>query len=239
VEHLLIKYGYFVLFLGVAVEGEGFLLASSFMAHRGYLHLPLVMLVALAANCAADQIYYLMARARGRAWLEGRFGKHPRYQHTVSLISRHANRLLLFSRFAVGFRIIIPAACGALGMLPMRFSIINLFAGLIWTVPTALLGFYFGQLAEPALASAQHYEWTLLLLFLLAVVAILVARHLRRAQWVEDLRLADLHRLVPLLIGLMGIINLISAILPRSRGTFHAMHAWRRSRSPSAAVHSC
>ena len=42
----------------------------------------------------------------------------------------------------------------------------------------------------------------------------------------EDLRLADLHRLVPLLIGLMGIINLISAILPRSRGTFHAMHAW-------------
>jgi len=66
VEHLLIKYGYFVLFLGVAVEGEGFLLASSFMAHRGYLHLPLIMLVALAANCAADQIYYLMAWARGR-----------------------------------------------------------------------------------------------------------------------------------------------------------------------------
>ena len=32
----------------------------------------------------------------------------------------------------------------------------------------------------------------------------------------EDLRLADLYRLVPLLIGLMGIINLISAILPRS-----------------------
>jgi membrane protein DedA with SNARE-associated domain len=83
VEHLLIKYGYFVLFLGVAVEGEGFLLASSFMAHRGYLHLPLVMLVALAANCAADQIYYLMARARGRAWLEGRFGTPSRKSNRV------------------------------------------------------------------------------------------------------------------------------------------------------------
>ena len=49
-EHLLIKYGYFVLFLGVAVEGEGFLLVASFMAHRGYLYLPVVMLVALPPN---------------------------------------------------------------------------------------------------------------------------------------------------------------------------------------------
>jgi membrane protein DedA with SNARE-associated domain len=184
-EHLLIKYGYLVLFLGVAVEGEGFLLVASFMAHRGYLYLPVVMLVALAAKCAADQIYYLVARARGRAWLEGRFGNHPRYQRTVSPMSPYANWLLLFSRFAVGFRIIIPAACGALGMSPVRFSIINFFAGLIWTVPTALLGFYFGQVAEPVLASARHYEWSLLLLFLLAVVAILVARHWRRAEWVR------------------------------------------------------
>ena len=76
-EHLLIKYGYFVLFLGVAVEGEGFLLAASFMAHRGYLYLPVVMLVALAANCAADQIYYLMARARGRPGSKADLGSIP------------------------------------------------------------------------------------------------------------------------------------------------------------------
>jgi len=43
----------------------------------------------------------------------------------------------------------------------------------------------------------------------------------------EDLRLADLYRLVALLIGLMGIINLISAILPRPRGTLHAMPCFR------------
>src|SRR5512139_3378693 len=61
-ELLLVKYGYVLLFLGVAIEGEAFLIAASFLAHRGTLHLPMVILVAVASNCAADQIYYVMAR---------------------------------------------------------------------------------------------------------------------------------------------------------------------------------
>ena len=79
-EMLVVKYGYALLFVGVAVEGEAFLLAGAFLAHRGVLHLPLVILVAVISNCAADQIYYGLARTRGRAWLERRFGDHPRYK---------------------------------------------------------------------------------------------------------------------------------------------------------------
>jgi membrane protein DedA with SNARE-associated domain len=125
-EALLVKYGYLVLALGVSVEGEVFLLAASFMAHRGLIFsLPVVMLVAGAANCGADQPYYMLARTRGRAWLQRRFGGHPRYQKVLDLMKRHGNWLLLGSRYAFGFRIIIPAACGAFGMPPLRFTIIN------------------------------------------------------------------------------------------------------------------
>ena len=77
---LLIKFGYVLLFAGVMVEGESFLLAAGLLAHRGMLHLPLVIVVAIFANCAADQAYYMVARTRGRAWLQKRFGQHPRYQ---------------------------------------------------------------------------------------------------------------------------------------------------------------
>ncbi len=129
-EALLIKYGYVVLLLGVAVEGEVFLLAASYLAHRGIIFsLPLVIVTAVLANCGADQVYYTLARMRGRAWLHKRFGVHPRYQRVVSLMARHGNWLLLGSRYAFGFRIIIPAACGALDMPPLRFTIINIFAG--------------------------------------------------------------------------------------------------------------
>ena len=146
-EALLIKYGYVLLFMGVALEGEAFLITAAYLAYRGILHLPTVVLVAVVSNWAADQVYYNLGRGRGRRWLQIRFGEHPRYAHAVELISRHTDWLLLGSRFAFGFRIIIPAACGAVGMPPLRFAVINLLAGTIWAVPTALLGFYPGGFA--------------------------------------------------------------------------------------------
>ena len=210
-EHFLIRYGYFLLFLGVAAEGEAFLLSGAFLAHRGYFHLGWVIGVALLANCAADQIYYLTARTRGRSWLADRFSQHPRYQQIARLMDHHAVWLLLASRFAVGFRIIIPAACGSLGMSVAQFSLINLIAGTVWAVPTALLGFYSGETVETVLSRMQHYEWAALAGLLLAAGLILLVQCLRRAEWVEDLRPSDLHRLAPLLIGAMGVINLVSA----------------------------
>ena len=68
-EALLARYGYLILFPGVVVEGEAFLLAGAFMAHRGVLDLPIVIALAVAATMSGDQLYYRAARSRGRAWL--------------------------------------------------------------------------------------------------------------------------------------------------------------------------
>jgi len=225
-ELLLVKYGYVLLFLGVAVEGEVFLIAASFLAHRGTLHLPLVILVAIASNCAADQIYYVMARTRGRAWLEGRFGRHERYRQVVEWMSRRGNWLLLFSRFAFGFRIIIPAACGALGMPVARFTIINIIASAIWAIPTALLGYYFGQTAALVLIGIRHHQWWVIAGLLVTGGAIVLVRHIRHAEWVEDLKPIDLHTLAPILIGAMGVVNIVSAVWPRSHAMVQAISEW-------------
>ena len=55
-EALLLKYGYILLFLGVAVEGEAALLAAALLAHRGLFSLPIVILVAVAANLSLIHI---------------------------------------------------------------------------------------------------------------------------------------------------------------------------------------
>ena len=162
-EHLLLRYGYLLLFLGVALEGETFLLAGAYLAHRGYFHLLVVIGVDVAANTLADQAYYFAARTRGRDWLEKRFRQNPKFQKVLARVSRHASWMLLASRYAFGFRIIIPAACGALGMPIHRFTLINLLAGLLWAIPTALLGFYLGEAAEVVLSRFHHYEiWGLM-----------------------------------------------------------------------------
>jgi phosphatidylglycerol lysyltransferase len=225
-EILLIKYGYFLLFLGVMIEGEAFLLAAAFLANRGLMHLPAVIAVAIASNCAADQAYYMVARTRGRSWLEKRFGHHPRYKQAVDWMSRHADWVLLFSRYAFGFRIIIPAACGALDMPVFRFSIINIIAGTIWAIPVAMLGVYLGHAATSTLSGVQHFQIWAPVILLAIGVSVLLIRHLRHTEWIEDLKTVDLHTLAPLLIGLMGAVNIISAILPRSHQSIQSIASW-------------
>jgi membrane protein DedA with SNARE-associated domain len=225
-EALLIKYGYVLLFLGVAAEGDAFLLAGAFMAHRGVFSLQIVIALAIVSNTLADLIYYLMARARGREWLLGRFEKKKSFGRILAWMERYSEWLLLASRYAVGFRIIIPAACGALGMKPVRFNLINVLASVIWVVPTALLGFYFGDAAGHLFKGARRYEIWILVTLGLAAVLMILYRHVRHMEWVEDLKPEDLHYLAPLFIGLMGAINLLSAIWPRSQGYLRVLGSW-------------
>src|SRR5262245_57092951 len=172
-ESLLLKYGYALVFVGVAVEGEAVLLAAAFLAQRGFFRLPVLMAVALAANTLADQVYYRVARARGRAWLERRFGNSPRYRRLIAAASRRGGWLLLASRFAYGLRIAIPAACGAIGMELAAFTAIDLLAGMLWVVPMAALGFYAGGLTGALATGVRRYEEAAALFLVVALGALL------------------------------------------------------------------
>jgi phosphatidylglycerol lysyltransferase len=225
-EALLVKYGYALLFLGVAVEGEAFLLAAAFLAHRGLFHLCAVILVAVAANSVADQLYYRVARGRGKGWLERRHGARAGYARVMELASRHGGWLLLGSRFAYGFRILIPAACGALGMRPVVFTLLDLAAGAAWALVVGLLGYYSGVATASALTSLRRFELWLAAAVALALAAVLGARQIRRVMRPRELGMADLHGLVPFVIGLMGALNLISAIWPRHSRGLIALETW-------------
>src|SRR5512145_2321841 len=121
-EHAIARHGYLLLFGGVMVEGDAFLLGAALLAHRGELRLPLVLAIAAAGTMAADQIYYQLARARGQALLAAKAAAQPRIARVRRWVERRAGLLLLLSRFMYGFRAAIPMACGAAGMPPARFA---------------------------------------------------------------------------------------------------------------------
>jgi phosphatidylglycerol lysyltransferase len=225
-EVLLLKYGYALLFLGVAFEGEAVLLAGALLAQRGFFRLPVVIAVAIAANTLADQVYYQLARLRGRAWLERRFGQHPRYQWLIGLVGRRGGWLLLVSRFAYGLRIAIPAACGALGMGVVAFTLLDILAGLFWALPMGALGYFAGGALGPLLEGVRRYEEGIALLLVAAVAALLGVRHARRTLRWRELGWADLHALVPFVVGLLGVLNLLSAIWPREPAVMQNLERW-------------
>src|SRR5262245_30375325 len=225
-ETLLLRYGYALLFLGVAVEGEAFLVAAALLVRRGGFQLPLVIAVAVAGNTVADLLYYFAARARGRSWLEARYGGNPRYQRVIHAMERHGRWLLLGSRFAFGFRILIPAACGALGMPPSTFAPLVVLAGILWAVPTALVAYTAGGAIESALRDLRHYAVVLGAAIVLVPAFVLGLRGVRRLVRARDLQASDLHALVPFAVGLMGVLNLVSAIVPHAPATLLVLQRW-------------
>jgi len=228
VELLLLKYGYLLLFAGVIVEGEAVLIAGSFLASRGYFNIGTVALVALAANTLSAQFYYTAARVRGRRWFEERFPENSRYRKIIDWVGSRDNWLLLISRFLFGFRIVIPAACGAFGMSAARFTVINIIAGLLWVVPTSLAGYYFGEKATQLIRGARQYSITAGLMGALAAIAIFFAwRHIRRFRSIfENLEWSDLHNALPFVMGLMGGLNIIAALLPSSETLLRGVRGW-------------
>ncbi|HEY2380291.1 MAG TPA: phosphatidylglycerol lysyltransferase domain-containing protein [Terriglobia bacterium] len=226
-ELLLLKYGYVLLFAGVIVEGEAVLVAGSLLASRGYFNIGTVALVALAANTLSAQFYYTAARVRGRRWFEAKFPKNSPYRRIIDWVAHRDNWVLLISRFVFGFRIVIPAACGAFGMPAARFTVINVIAGLLWVVPISVAGYYFGEELTGFLRGARHYTLTALVGGLGILAVFFAWRHIQRVRSIfENLEWSDLHNAIPFVMGLMGALNILAAILPSSETLLRGVRGW-------------
>ncbi|HEY8147893.1 MAG TPA: phosphatidylglycerol lysyltransferase domain-containing protein [Vicinamibacteria bacterium] len=225
-EALLARYGYLILFPGVVVEGEAFLLAGAFMAHRGVLDLPIVIALAVAATMSGDQLYYRAARSRGRAWLERRKGARAKYAKWIDLTARRGVWLLLASRWTFGLRIVIPAACGAVGMRPAVFTAVDFVAVLIWALTLGLAGYYSGAAIEKHLKDIQHVGIWVLLAVVLCVAGVIGARRVQRQARVRELNVNDLHGIVPFIIGMIGVFNIFTAMWPRRAAAIVTLARW-------------
>src|SRR5262249_34889383 len=146
----------------------------------------------------------------------------------INWVGARDNLVLLLSRFLFGFRIVIPAACGALGMPVARFTVINIIAGVLWVIPTALAGYYFGEKVTTIIRGARQYTITVVLIVAFIAVAVFLAwRHLRRFRSIfENLEWSDLHNALPFVMGLMGALNILAAISPTSEGVLRGVRRW-------------
>src|SRR5262245_2554216 len=185
-------------------------------------------MVALAANTLSAQFYYTAARVRGRSWFEGRFPEKSVYRKIINWVAARENWLLLISRFLFGFRIVIPAACGALGMPVARFTAINIIAGVLWVVPTALAGYYFGEKVTGLIHGARQYSMTVVPVVTLFIIALILAwRHIRGFRSIfQNLEWSDLHNALPFVMGLMGSLNILAAVLPSSEAMLRGVRSW-------------
>lgn len=167
-EALIQTYGYWAVLAGTFLEGETILVLGGFAAHRGYLHLPGVILVAFIGSFGGDQFYFLMGRWRGQALIEKWPALLDRLARVNRLIERYHTPIILGSRFMYGLRIAFPVAIGLSRVKAGRFIMLNALSALIWSTAVATGGYLFGSALEIMLGNLKHYERDIILVVCLA-----------------------------------------------------------------------
>lgn len=165
----ILRYGYALVFVSAAAEGDATLLTATFLAHRGYLQLDLVIVVAAAATVTINQVYFWLARIYGQRRVAA-LRANRRLQPILGRLDRHGPLIVFFSRFIYGFRIAIPVACGATGVSPIKFAIGDVLGSIVWSVVVGFAGFAIGQLLDRLLDDLRRYEWWIALALFFGVL---------------------------------------------------------------------
>lgn len=164
---------YVFVFFGSILEGDATLLTAAFLAHGGRMRLSAVIFTAGLASTLFNEFLFHAARRRGRAYLEKRAESHRRYRGVQEWVRRRAVVLLLFSRYVFGFRMAIPIACGAVGMRPAVFLGLNLAGALLWAIPIAYLGYFFGNVLEGFWSELRNFRWHIATAMIVVITALL------------------------------------------------------------------
>lgn len=166
-ESLIITYGYPVLFVGVLLEGEAFLILAAYLAHRGYFSLPLVITLAALASFSMAQLLFHLGDRYSHTLLTKRPAWQQRMARVDALLNRYGNGLVVSFRALFGLRTVIPVAIGATAYPVGRFTLLNGVGAILWAVIIALAGNWIAQMLEVVVTDLRQHE--------LLVVAILAA----------------------------------------------------------------
>ncbi|MCJ7435532.1 MAG: DedA family protein [Anaerolineales bacterium] len=162
-ETIITQFGYPGLVIGLLFEGETVLVLAAFMAHRGYLDLPLVILTGLIVAFASDQFFFWMGRTKGIQFLEKRPSWTPNVEKAKSLLGRNTTLLFPGVRFMYGLRTVLPFVIGMSKVDPKRFAFLDLIGSFIWASVFGMAGYLFGHFMELIFGDIRRHEhWIVL-----------------------------------------------------------------------------
>jgi membrane protein DedA with SNARE-associated domain len=156
-QHFLMTYGYWAVFVFVAIEstgipfpGETMLLVAAIDA--GTTHQLSIVLVILAATCGAilgDNLGFWIGREGGYRLLR-RYGRYigfneRRVKVGLYLFRTHGGKIVFFGRFVAVLRAWAAFLAGVNRMQWSRFLLFNALGGVIWATLYGLGGYFLGE----------------------------------------------------------------------------------------------
>lgn len=157
IQEIARQYGYWAVFLGIALEsigiplpGETITIVGGFLAGSGELNYWLVLASAIAGTVLGGTCGYAIGKLGGWALLlrVGSFFRVSEEQLTdvKQQFSENAGRAVFFGRFVAFLRIFASPMAGIAEMPFPQFMLYNFAGGTVWASVMVTLSFFFGRI---------------------------------------------------------------------------------------------
>jgi membrane protein DedA with SNARE-associated domain/rhodanese-related sulfurtransferase len=201
--HILLMYGYLLLFAWVLVEQFGIplpatpvLLAAGALSAQGQISFSAALLVGVIAALAADSTWFLIGRRYGHHVLRilCKLSLEPTtcVRKTQDSFGRRRGVTLMIAKFVPGLATLAPPVAGENGMSFGAFLFFDAIGATLWIGVILTIGRFFGDLLKrdtSLLDWAGRFSGALLLL---GILGFFVARLLRRRMILKELAAARL-----------------------------------------------
>lgn len=145
-ENFIISYGYPALMAGSIIEGEAALVGAGLASHVNLINGFLAILICIFFPLLSDTFFFVLGKTKGKKVLEKIPFLNNKLTYVVSVMSTHAPKAVFFSRFAYGFRNVLPAYFGFSGMSYKKFIFYDFLGAVVWSLMFFSIGYFSGIL---------------------------------------------------------------------------------------------
>jgi membrane-associated protein len=156
-SHLVKNFGYVGIFVAVFLEsgvvigfflpGDSLLFTAGLLASQGYMSLPALIAICVAAAILGNNAGYFTGRAMGPALFsrDSRLFSKKRIAQAHKFFEDKGPQALILARFIPAARTFVPIIAGAVEMSHRKFLIFNTIGAVLWGVSMPVLGYTLGK----------------------------------------------------------------------------------------------
>lgn len=173
------------LFVGLVLPGETMLLFAGYLAWKGDLALPIVVLAAVLGAIAGDSLGYEIGRRFGPALRDTALGRripHERWARSERYLRERGGKAVFFARFVTGPKAVMPALAGEAHMPYRTFLLWNASSAVLWGSFHVGIGYVAGPSWQTVDQYFQYGGYALVAIVVVAGGAYLLVRRHRRSR---------------------------------------------------------
>lgn len=162
---------YWIIFIGMMIEGDIILFTAGFLAHRGYFNVDALLLIVISGVILGDNLWYVLGEMLNEKSYLYKFISRIASPFDEHLKNRTA-RTIFVAKFTYGFYRPLLLRVGSQRLPFRKFIEADIFASVVWIFIIGGLGY----LSSASFFLIRHYlRYTELTLLLGIVIFILIS----------------------------------------------------------------